>query len=73
MSHDCTPKCVAGWPSTKRCHCTVCGFDFSCPKNFDLHRDNDQCLDPTTVGLAPNKLGIWIQKGEVDEEESSTP
>jgi hypothetical protein len=73
MSHDCKAKCVAGWPSTARSHCTVCSRNFSCPKNFDKHRDNDKCLDPRTVGLMLNKLNTWVRKGEVDEEESSTP
>jgi hypothetical protein len=73
MSHDCKAECVAGWPSTKRCHCTACGRDFSCPVNFDLHRDKDECLDPRRVGLRKSDYGVWVRKGEVDEEESSTP
>jgi hypothetical protein len=73
MSHDCTAKCVAGWPAGKKCHCTACGETMSCPAHFDKHRDKDSCINPRKLGLTKNDFGVWVQKGEVDEEESSTP
>jgi hypothetical protein len=73
MSHDCTSSCTAGWKGGKKCHCTSCGETLSCPAHFDNHRDKGECIDPTKLGLTKNDHGVWVQKGEVDEEESSTP
>ena len=38
-------------PTGKAAHCTVCHFTFGAVTNFDRHRVNGRCLDPTTLGL----------------------
>lgn len=66
MSHQCNAECVSGWSPGRRCHCAGCSQNFSSVRNFDLHRINDKCVDPSTVGLVKNDRGTWTQEGETD-------
>lgn len=65
--------CTAKWQAGRKCHCCLCGENFSTVGNFDKHQDRrgDKivCLDPTTLDMTQNKYGVWVQAGETDWDE----
>jgi hypothetical protein len=69
VSHACTARCVAGWQASRKCHCSVCGENFSTEANFMRHFVKDECVDPSTRDMVRNKRGVWTKKGEVDLDE----
>lgn len=70
MSHQCGPRCTSGWTPGRKCHCRLCGNDFSTVTHFDKHLEKNglqiTCLDPLSLGLQLNNYGAWIRPGEVD-------
>jgi hypothetical protein len=70
MSHNCKGQgCTRGWSPTRRCHCSLCGCDFTTPGNFDKHqqRNTDPIIcDPKAAGLELNARGVYAMPGEED-------
>lgn len=52
----CRPDCRA--PSPAQAHCSVCHASFGGVTNFDRHRDNGWCVDPSTLGMV-ERDGVW--------------
>jgi hypothetical protein len=53
----CRPDCHR--PSRTQAHCSVCHRTFSGVGPFDQHRRDGRCIDPATLGMAPNGHGVW--------------
>ena len=64
-THKCN-GCTNDWSPGNKCHATCCGRNFSNIKNFDKHRVNGECVDPSSVGLVLNSRSLWTLPGEVD-------
>lgn len=64
MTHKCSATCTQGWSPGRRCHCMVCGENFTVVANFDKHRKDGQCLPPESIGMVLNERGIWAKPGE---------
>ncbi|WP_455709610.1 FDXHR family putative zinc-binding protein [Micromonospora sediminicola] len=56
-------RCGAAWSGASIAHCACCHRTFSAVSTFDKHRtgtvDRRRCVDPVTVGLAPNRHGVY--------------
>jgi len=48
-------------PTATQAHCPVAGCHrtFSTVSNFDRVRKDGHCIDPATLGMAPNAAGVW--------------
>lgn len=57
----CGGGCVK--PTTAQAHCSVCHETFSRVSNFDRHRKDGWCQDPTTVGLVLHEARVWRGQG----------
>lgn len=53
----CTPTCVRPTPS--QAHCAVCHLTYGGVYGFDAHRRDGRCLDPASLGMAPDDSGVW--------------
>lgn len=54
---QCTGDCVK--PTPAQAHCTVCHRTFGGVSNFDKHRRDGWCIDPSTLGMTLNDNGVW--------------
>jgi hypothetical protein len=59
--------CGHEWVGVDRAHCCArdrfagCGQVFDDADLFDAHRNNDDCVDPRTLGLVQTRNGIWLR------------
>lgn len=58
MAHSCK-GCTNRWTGMKMAHCPSCHETFSTPANFDRHRKNGKCVEPTSVGLEKGSRDTW--------------
>lgn len=56
-------NCDAEWGGYRTAHCPTCHITFKSVSGFDAHRSGPAaerfCLDPTTIGMAPDRNGYW--------------
>jgi hypothetical protein len=73
MSHNCKGQgCTAKWGPNRKCHCTLCGENFSSPTGFDKHQQRNAdpiVCDPKAAGLELNARGVYAMPGEEDISE----
>lgn len=55
-----TCRCGDTWTGLNRAHCSICHRTFGGITGFDKHRDNEECLEPETIGYHLNKHNIWV-------------
>lgn len=68
--HKCVTACTAGWPPGRKCHCSACGENFSCALHFDAHNETGKCVDPGSLGLKQNRLGVWVMEQDWWKEQT---
>jgi len=52
--------CPSRWSGLARAHCSACHLTFTGVSAFDRHRSaDDECLDPTTLGMVLRPGALW--------------
>jgi len=57
LGSRCGPDCRTLTPS--QAHYSVCHMTFGGVTNFDRHRDNGRCVDPTLFGMVKRDDEVW--------------
>lgn len=70
----CTPGCAHPRPTlnTDTALCTVCHESFRTVRNFDRHRRDGWCLDPSSIGLRKSAIGHWVAEVPPEDLERLT-
>ena len=73
IGRKCDGTCTHPAPSlnTSVSLCSVCHEVFSCLTNFDAHRHEGWCMNPTELRkpMRKNARGIWIVPADEDKRE----
>lgn len=63
--------CHTLWTGLRKAHCTACHHTFGGVRGFDLHRRENTCREPSTVGMTLVS-GVWVRPSAWDAAEART-